>query len=292
MTNQTIQPGRRARKTCATLAAIVLLGAALPASAHRVEKRFAVEERPVVTVKNSHGRITVKSWARPEVQVVGDHSSERVEIDTEKTGNRVEVVTHVLGQNLSTNERRADFEITVPEETELQIRTDSGTILVERVAGDMSFETVAADVELREVAGYLIVRTTGGSLICFRCAGRIEVNSISGNVRLLEPISSNLRAKTLSGNIFYDGDFRPGGIYFLSTGDGRIEVRYSVNDSFNLSASSVRGNVESDVKLKPPAHSSQPPSQLAKGLFGTYNDGTAKVELSSFSGTILVRKRE
>jgi len=292
MTNHTDQPGWRARKTSATLAAIVFLGAALPTFAHRVEKRYAVEERPVVTVKNSHGRITVKSWPRTEVLVVGDHSSSQVEIDTEKTGNRIEVVTHVLGQNLSPNERRADYEITVPEETELQIRTDSGAILVERVAGDMSFETVAADVELREVAGYLIVRTTGGSLICFRCAGRIEVNSISGNVRLLEPVSSNLRAKTLSGSIFYEGDFRPGGIYFLSTGDGRIEVRYAVNDSFNLSASSVRGKVESDVRLKPPAHSSQPPSRLARGLFGTYNDGTAKVELSSFSGTILVRKRE
>jgi len=129
MTNHTDQPGWRARKTSATLAAIVFLGAALPTFAHRVEKRYAVEERPVVTVKNSHGRITVKSWPRTEVLVVGDHSSSQVEIDTEKTGNRIEVVTHVLEQNLSPNERRADYEITVPEETELQIRNDAGEVV-------------------------------------------------------------------------------------------------------------------------------------------------------------------
>jgi hypothetical protein len=35
-----------------------------------------------------------------------------------------------------------------------------------------------------------------------------------------------------------------------------------------------------------------PRSSLAKSLFGTLNDGRAKVELSSFNGTIKISKRE
>jgi hypothetical protein len=35
-----------------------------------------------------------------------------------------------------------------------------------------------------------------------------------------------------------------------------------------------------------------PRSSLAKSLFGTMNDGHAKVELSSFNGTIKISKRE
>jgi DUF4097 and DUF4098 domain-containing protein YvlB len=285
------QPVLRAKCIFGILTAALLV-AALPASAHRIEKKFTVEERPVVTIRNHHGRIAVKSWKRPEVQVIGEHADQRIEVDTDKSGNRIDVVTHVLAQNMTPAEMRADYEILVPEETELQVRTDSGSVVIERVFGELMIETVAADVEMREVAGYLVVRTTGGSLVCFRCAGRIEFNSISGGARLLEPVSSNVRAQTFSGDLLYDGDFRPGGIYFLKTTDGKIDVRYSENDSFTLSANSIRGKVESDASLKPPSHSTRPPSGLARGLFGTHNEGLARVELSSFSGIIRIFKRK
>ena len=79
---------------------------------------------------------------------------------------------------------RADFEINVPEDAELQIHDDAGGVNVANVLGDMNVETVAAGVDLEDAAGYLTVKTVGGSFQCVRCAGRIEVSSISGNFRL------------------------------------------------------------------------------------------------------------
>src|SRR2546422_2345072 len=70
------------RWTTLTLAAALL---AVPASAHRIEKRFPVTGRPVITVHNANGRIEVKSWKKPEVVVVGNHASDRVEVDTERS---------------------------------------------------------------------------------------------------------------------------------------------------------------------------------------------------------------
>src|SRR5713226_5211326 len=136
-----------------TAAAALVFVAAPAASAHRMEKRFAVGERPVITISNHHGRIEVKSWKKPEVVVVGNHNSDKVEVDTEQAGNRIEVTTHILKENLKPADLQADYNLTVPEETELQVRTDSGMVIVERVFGDMTFDTVAADVQLREVAG-------------------------------------------------------------------------------------------------------------------------------------------
>ncbi len=47
------------------------------------------------------------------------------------------------------------------------------------------------------------------------------------------------------------------------------------------------------ANLKPDPHGKTHASpRFAKGLFGTVNEGHAKVELSSFSGTIKIRKRE
>ena len=284
----------RAGKTAGVVAAFLLLSLASPAFAHRIEKRFTVETNPVVSVRNKSGRITVKSWQRPEVLVVATHVSQKTEVAAEQMGNRVDLVTHLLSENVSAAELEANYEITVPEQAELQIRNDSGDVVVEHVSGDMTFDTVAAGVELQEVAGSLVVKTVSGSLTCIRCAGRIEVNSISGSFRLVQPVSSNVRAQTYSGNIFFDGAFQRGGTYILKNYTGTIEVLFSQSDSFDLSANSMQGTVENDAApLKPFTHGTQRSVPRFAGSFvGTYNQGQARVELSSFSGTIKIRKRE
>jgi len=269
-----------------------LLGV-LPASAHRIEKRFTVDGRPLVTVRNSHGRITVRSWQKAEILVVGDHASNLVEVAAEQLGNRVEVTTHATRENLSPAELRTDYDISVPEETELQVRTDSGTVHIEKVSGEMTIDTVAADVELRQVWGYMVVRTIGGSLVCTMCSGRLEFNSISGNVRLIQSLHSSVRANTMRGSIFFEGRFLPGGTYSLTNYDGSIEVRFSESESVAVSARTINGRVDSNVDLKPPVrYRTSLNPQHASSLFGMQREGHAKVELTSINGTIRIRKRD
>jgi DUF4097 and DUF4098 domain-containing protein YvlB len=281
------------RRATLALAAVLFPLLAVPAWAHRIEKHFTVQARPVVTVHNTRGRIEVKSWNKQEVVVVGNHTSDKIEVDTEQAGNRIEVITHVLTENPSPADLQADYEIVVPEASELQVRTDSGSVVVEHVSGDMTFDTVAADLHLQDVAGYLVIKTIGGSIVCARCAGRIEVNSISGHVQLLQPQMDSVRVQTSSGNILFDGDFLRRGIYILKNYSGLIEVRFSDTDSFDLSATSMFGSVENQADVKPDAHGQRhAPSRFAKALVGSVNQGHAKVELSSFSGTIRIRKRD
>jgi DUF4097 and DUF4098 domain-containing protein YvlB len=276
-----------------TMSGLFLLTAAPAIDAHRLEKSFNVTDRPVVTVRNDNGKITIRSWQKHEVRVVADHASGKVEVDADQRGNRVDISTHVLTQSVTSEELKADYEISVPEETELQIKNDAGNVVVVRVSGDMTFETVLADVSLEEVAGYLVVKTVSGSLLCVRCAGRIEVNSISGNLRLIQPLSPNVHAQTYSGSIFFDGDFLPGGSYVLKNHRGPIEVTYTDSDSFDLRATSIYGKVDRDLSLtlKPPKRGQRTAPGVSNSLFGTFNSGAARVELTSFSGTISIRKR-
>ncbi len=273
-------------------AAALLLAGALPVSAHRIEKSFKVETQPVVTIRNASGKINIHPWQKSEVRVVADHTSEKVETYAEQMGNRVDVVTHLLSEKVTPPELRADYDITVPAETELQIRTDAGTVVVKGITGDMTFDTVAADVTLEEVAGFLVFKTVGGSLDCTRCAGRIEANSISGNIRLTQPASATVRAQTYSGSLFFDGDFKRGGIYILKSVEGPIEVRFSDDDSFALNASSVQGLVENQATLRQPSHRRASRAGVSNRLLGNVNEGLARVELFSFSGTIRILRRQ
>jgi len=282
--------------SAAAAGAMTLWLLASPASAQtrRVEKRFSVAERPVVILHNPSGRIHVKAWDRNEIVILGQFAGSRVLVETEQVDNRVEVVTRVAGPpSSSPGDSRVDFEITVPSQTELQVRTDSGSVTVESVHGDMSFDTVAADLALQDVEGYLVIKSVGGSLLCTRCAGRLDATSISGTFRLLQPLMHHVRLQTSSGDIFFDGSFLSRGVYVMKNYSGTIEVRFSGQDSFDLRATSLYGQVQNQAPVVPDKHRiAAPPPRMAQGLVGSVNQGQAKVELSSFNGTIKILKRE
>jgi DUF4097 and DUF4098 domain-containing protein YvlB len=281
-------PGR----TLGILSIAAMLSVATPAWAHHLEKHFAVRPHPVIIIHNPSGTITVQSWQRAEVQVMADHASRLVEVDATQKGNLVDMMTHLLSENVSPEDLRADYQITVPEDSELQIHNDAGSVAIFNVVGDTTVDTYTAGVVVHDVAGYLTVRTVSGSVECVRCAGRTLMTSFSGNLHLAEGRSTTVRAATTSGNIFFDNEFLPSGTYELKNYSGTIEMRFSPGDSFALGATSRFGKVNSEARLMPPDHSQHRAPSGSRSMFGTFNQGTAHVELLSFNGTINIRKRE
>jgi DUF4097 and DUF4098 domain-containing protein YvlB len=277
-------------KVAGVLVPTLLLLGVLPASADKIQRHFKVDARPVVTIHNPNGTITVRAWTKSEVMVVATRATDQVVVDAEQTGNRVDVITRQVSDSASPESTRADYEISVPEDAELQIHDDSGGVNVSNVLGDMNVETIAADVDMVDVAGYLTVKTVGGAFQCARCAGRLEVSSITGSFKLIDLRSTYVRAQTSEGNILFTGQFLPNSTYRLKNYNGVIEVRFSPEDSFDLSATSLKGKVHNEAKLVPPSHHRFIP-RFGNGLFGSYNSGRAMVELSSFDGTINILKR-
>jgi len=169
-------------------ATLLLLPVSSFAAGQKVERHFAVKGRPVVMIQNvANGRIEVKSWKNPEVVVSAEQPSNKVGLDMEQADDRIEVTANILDTSAPESDLSENIQLTVPEDTELQIKTQTGLIYVEQVLGDMKLESVAGDVHLKEVSGYIIVRTTGGSLVCTQCAGKLDFNSISGNAQILQP---------------------------------------------------------------------------------------------------------
>jgi len=269
---------------------------AAPQPPQHFERHFAVKGRPVVVLQNvANGRIEVKSSKNSEVIVAATQASNKIGIVAEQAEERVDVTATVLDNSAPANELEANFQITVPEETELQLKSQTGLVYVEQVMGDMTLQSVAGDIHLKEVSGYIVVRTTGGSLVCTQCAGKLNFNSISGNAQVLQPGLSSVTLFTMSGNILFDGDFIRTGIYTMKSGKGTVEVHFSGNDSFDLNAQTATGTVDNQAEayLKPDSHGVRHmASRFTKGLFGTVGSGLAKVELSSYSGTIRILKRD
>jgi DUF4097 and DUF4098 domain-containing protein YvlB len=276
----------------------LLICAAIPALAttpEHTERRFTVKGHPVVVLQNIvNGRIEVKSSKNPEIVVGSTAVADKVAIDVEQVGDRIDINATSLATSSDPHEVEANFQLTVPEQTELQLRTQTGLIYVEQVNGDMKLQSVAGDIHLKEVSGYIIVKTTSGSLVCTQCGGKLEFNSITGGAQVLQPSLTGINLMTMTGNILYDGDFIRTGVYTMNSGRGRIEVRFSGNDSFDLTTKNLTGTVDNQAAefLKPDSHTSRKEIKNYRKLQGTIGQGLAKVELSSYSGTIRILKRD
>jgi DUF4097 and DUF4098 domain-containing protein YvlB len=277
-------------------AGLLLTPLASPAAGQKVEKHFAVKGRPVVMIQNvANGRIEVKSWKNPEVVVSASQPSNKIALEMEQADDRIDVTATVLDSSGQESDLSENIQLTVPEETELQIKSQSGLIYVEQVLGDMTLESVGGDIHLKEVSGYIIVKTTSGTLVCTLCGGKLKFDSVSGSAQVVQPSLTNVTLYTSFGNILFDGDFIRTGIYSMKSGRGLVEVRFAGTDSFDLNAQTTSGTVDNRAEafLKPDSHGiRRTASKYAKGLFGTVGNGLAKVELSSFSGTIRILKRD
>src|SRR5215467_8582554 len=280
------------------LAAAVVLGMSGTAMAatQRTEKHFAVSGRPVVVIQNvANGRIEVKSAKTQEVTVIASQNSNKINFDMEQAGDRIDVTANTLDASAPPLELETSLQLTVPEETELQLKTENGLIYVEQVTGDMTLESVGGDIHLKEVSGYIIVKTTGGSLVCTQCAGKVDFKSVSGGAQFLQPALNRVEASTSFGNILFDGDFIRTGLYSMKSSKGLVEVRFSGNDSFDLKAQTTMGTVDNQAAafLKPDAHGTiQRGLKSFRSVIGTVGQGLAKVELSTYSGTIRILKRD
>jgi Putative adhesin len=275
-------------------ALVFCIGDVSPLSAagnDRFEKRFPVSASPTVIVTNDNGFITVRGVPRSEVHVVGIKRSPNVEIDSETMGNRLRFDTHLFDKNMRPQDRTVDYVFEVPEKTSLEIHNVGGRVKVDGVSGGVSIDALNSSIELNDINGSMILRSVSGNMSIARSAGRIEANSISGDLRFTDLTSQMVDGSTASGNISFEGNFYDNGRYTLSNYSGFIDIVTPADSSFELDARSVKGSVQSEIPMKSKPHTPFNPTVLRQSLLGIYNDGAASVHLSSFSGKIRIRKK-
>jgi DUF4097 and DUF4098 domain-containing protein YvlB len=237
--------------------------------------------------------VVVRGWDKSQVHAQYNVLSPRVEVDTEALppdgpADKIHFTTHVLDPQVSGEAQTVDYLLDVPVGASLEVRNSQGSVRIERLQADTAVESVGGSIVVTDFSGYLSVRSVGGNIEIIRPAGRVQAYSITGNLRFFSPATSKLRASTTSGHILYEGDFMEGGDYMLSTYSGNMDIICPPSASFELSAKTVRGKLETALPLRPKRHPSSP---LASGnsLLGTHNTGKATVELTSFNGTIRLR---
>jgi DUF4097 and DUF4098 domain-containing protein YvlB len=272
--------------------AVTVAAGTLTAETHK-EYRFNVGPKAGVSVNNPYGTISVKPSAGNVVIINAILSSDKVEIDNNLVGNRVDVQSHLL-PGADAQSGKVDYEILVPADASLTLHSTAGILRAEKLHGDVSLEGAGATVEVRDITNaHVHVKTLNGPVTLTNVQdGHVEVDSLSGSVSLNAVTGPLVQVISTSGGINYVGDFGDRGEYRLTSHSGDIEAIVPESTSADVSARSVRGEVHDDIPLQPKQHTS---FVLKEGsaFWGTMGRAavSSTVVLRSFNGKIHLRKR-
>lgn len=254
------------------------------------EYRYTVGPNANVSVDNQYGAISVKPGSANEVVVLATLQSDKAEVDNQQSGNRIEIISHLF-EGSDQQSGRIDYELLVPSDATLSLRSSTGPLSAERINGDLSLEGADAVVDIHDVSnGHVHVSTMRGSITLTNVRdGHVEIGSISGDVIMKSVTGPLVQANSGSGKIFYDGDFGSGGAYKFTTHTGDITAIVPATASADFSAHSMLGKVQNDFPLQP--RHSHLSFEEGRAFVGTVGKAASAVVLRSFSGRIHLKQR-
>ena len=266
----------------------VLSAGALPAFSEAIQKTFATNANPALTLHSHNGTVKVLGWSENQIEISGERASDSMDVLIEGNEEKVTIKMHPKRQNLTRDEARVDLTIRVPRHAMVSVESEQGEIAIENVEGGVIVEGVTNSVTLSQIHGHITARTVDGPIVIRSSEGVVQADSISGDLQFQQVDGAQLTGTTNSGNIRYQGSFGLGGTYKLHSYSSTIDVQASPQASFEVDARSIQGTIVNRIQFPAPpaAASSLRDRRGGRSVQGRVNTGKSTVQITSYSGTI------
>jgi len=297
------------------MACLILFVFSLPGWAQqtlREERTFKTAAVPTVSVSDVSGTVKISGDKGSEVRVIAEKTDPKIEIFMEQTGNRVRIeVRHpeLSNSNLSRWFGKSDssgnvnIQITMPETGNLEARSVSGDITVDKLQGDLQVKTVSGDLKLRQLAnritaetvsgdmqieqmrGEMTLKSVSGDLTAQELEGRLTMSSVSGDMHIRRSNLSFASIEATSGDLGVETPLAPNGSYTLNSHSGDITLSVPKNSSFRISAKTFSGDFHSEFTL-PVTAEGQTERHSGRNITAKFGAGDADLRLRTFSGDV------
>jgi hypothetical protein len=199
------------------------------------------------------------------------------------------------------------FNITVPAQARVTLHSISGSLSVRDVAGALALDTISGNIKLANTGRTATAKTISGNVemsdttadgtlnggtisgtVSLRkiTARSLALSSVSGSVVLEDVSSERIDAQSVSGDVHFAGDFEANGRYEFTSHSGNVRLAVGNKTGFQVEATSFSGGIRSDLPL-----TLEGGRRSNNKLNARHGNGSAILDLTSFSGSIVITKR-
>ncbi len=230
----------------------------------KVTKTYDMKSGDKLYVENSSGEVKINPWNKNKIEVTmtrrGRREDIEVYVDRKKGGIEIEV-EHYRGDWRDGRSGSVYLDIKIPGNTETDIRSSSGDIIINDLSGAVEASASSGDILIRGVKNDIRANASSGDIEIEKVTGNIDVHTSSGSITL-ESISKEIEADASSGRI----EIIASGckIMDVSSSSGRLDVELNDTDNqgeYEFQASSgsiilsVPANTKADVTARARASS-------------------------------------
>ena len=266
----------------ASILCVILLIYATVADAAVTQEQEIEESLPsdgvsIVVVKAVSGSVTVSSWERAEVLVKAhkrvkadsdekaQEYADKIKVEVQRIEDRIEIETQqsLLPSLLSGADVSVDYDISVPEDINLDIENTDGSIYVTGNRGSEKISTIDGNIELKDIAGSVSARTIDGDIhveALFDAESSFGTTNGSIDICIGDDFSVPISAHTISGD---------------------INITIPAGFSANIEASALTGQVSCDF----PVDGTAKERSMRGSIFG----GGPLLKLTAIDGKIAIR---
>jgi hypothetical protein len=298
------------------------------ATVEQAEAAVAVQPGVVITLCMDSGRISVHGGDRREVRA---RTSKGIKVafrraeEASSPNNPAAALEVLVSEPVDEDEEEAepqfgqcsgsaDIELDVPRDAtlffksensdfdidgvaEVHIESQNGRINLRHITRAVEATTIEGDLSLEDSSGRVRMETFGGGVEAVNVSKLAEgdffrAKSVSNDIVLENVNHSRVEVSTISGEVLMRGALSRAGRYDLKTISGDITLTMPVDSSFQLTAKvSEGGEIVTDFPLKYTGSISTSTALSSGRMVGTYGKGDASITLSSFNGTLRLRKQ-
>ena len=290
-------------KTMYRVAFALLLIPAGADAQQTVERTGRAAADGTVDIENIAGSIRVEGWDRNEVSLSGQlgRGVERVDFEGNGQNTRIRVVYPRNGRNVG----GAELVVRVPAGSRVRAEGVSADVTVQNVSGDVDASSVSGAVRVTGTSRTVKAESVSGDVTISAPTNDVRAGSVSGRVQV-GGATGFIEAETTSGDISVEG--RDASTVSLHSVSGRVAYRGSLHRSGSVNIESFSGTV--DFAVPGGTIADFEASTFSGGIANEFNnerarterrgpgselefstgDNGAQIELSSFSGTIRIRR--
>jgi len=171
-----------------------------PRETETIDRTLSLAPGGTVQLKTFSGRVNITGAGGDQVVIKAVRRATRdrlddIKLEITQSGNVVDIdANHRLRERRNDNVVETDFDIQVPNQVRLDLRTFSAPITVSNVGGDLVVEGFSSEIRLTDVTGPKRVKTFSGRVTVearnWSDGDDMNVNTFSGDVTLRLPDSA------------------------------------------------------------------------------------------------------